>query len=42
MRAFVCHALTDDLSGTGLADVPTPEPAPGEVRVCLLYTSRRG
>ncbi len=39
MRAFVCHALTDDLSGTGLADVPTPEPAPGEVRVRVRAAS---
>lgn len=33
MRAFVCHALSDDLSGTGVRDVPVPEPGPGEVRV---------
>jgi NADPH2:quinone reductase len=39
MRAFVCHALTDDLSGVGLTDVPTPEPAPGEVRVRVRAAS---
>lgn len=32
-RAFVCHEISDDLSGTGLETVPTAEPGPGEVRV---------
>ncbi|MCI4644980.1 MAG: NADPH:quinone oxidoreductase family protein [Hyphomonadaceae bacterium] len=32
-RAFVCHALTDDLSGTGLTEAETYPPAGGEVRV---------
>jgi len=33
MRAFVCHALSDDLSGTSVVDVEVPEPGPGEVRL---------
>ena len=33
MRAFVCHQLTDDLSGTGIAEQKLPEPGPGEVRL---------
>lgn len=33
MRAFVCNALSDDLGGVGLAEVPKPEPAKGEVRL---------
>ncbi|MEL6663558.1 MAG: NADPH:quinone oxidoreductase family protein [Pseudomonadota bacterium] len=32
-RAFVCHEITEDLSGTGLQNVPTQSPGPGEVRV---------
>lgn len=32
-RAFVCHTLTEDLSGTHLTEVETPTPGPGEVRV---------
>jgi len=32
-KAFVCHEITDDLSGTGLRDVATPAPGKGEVRV---------
>lgn len=39
MKAFVCHAITDDLSGTGLADLPAPEPGPGEVRVRVTAAS---
>jgi NADPH:quinone reductase len=39
MRAFVCHALTDDLSGVGVASVATPEPAPGEVRIRVRAAS---
>ena len=33
MRAFVCAAITEDLSGTGLKDVPIPTPGPGQVLV---------
>jgi len=33
MRAFVCHAMSDDLSGVDIVDVPKPEPAAGEVRI---------
>ncbi|MEO0818353.1 MAG: NADPH:quinone oxidoreductase family protein [Pseudomonadota bacterium] len=38
-RAFVCHDITDDLSGTGLQTVPTPEPGPGQVRVRIEAAS---
>ncbi|MEM1104827.1 MAG: NADPH:quinone oxidoreductase family protein [Pseudomonadota bacterium] len=38
-QAFVCHALSDDLSGTGLQTVPTPDPGPGEVRVRVAAAS---
>lgn len=33
MQAFVCHQLSDDLSGTGMAEVAVPVPGPGEVLV---------
>jgi NADPH2:quinone reductase len=33
MRAFICHALSDDLSGVGVGELPKPEPAAGEVRL---------
>ena len=33
MKAVVVTALSDDLSGTGLAEVPEPCPAPGEILV---------
>ena len=33
MRAFVCHALSDDLSGTGVGEQPKPQPGPGQVRL---------
>ncbi|MEO0883757.1 MAG: NADPH:quinone oxidoreductase family protein [Pseudomonadota bacterium] len=39
MKAFVCHALSDDLSGTGLADIDVPEPGPGEVRLKVKAAS---
>lgn len=39
MKAFVCHQLTDDLSGTGIQDVPMPQPGPGEVRIRVKATS---
>jgi NADPH2:quinone reductase len=35
MRAFVCHAITPDLSGTGMADVAVPAPGPGEALVAV-------
>ncbi|WP_085340402.1 NADPH:quinone oxidoreductase family protein [Aquidulcibacter paucihalophilus] len=39
MRAFVCHAITDDLSGTGLAERAIPEPRAGEVLIAVRATS---
>ena len=33
MRAFVCHALSEDLSGTGVEERPVPTPGPGQVRL---------
>lgn len=39
MRAFVCHALSDDLSGTGLADIAVQEPGAGEVLIAVRATS---
>lgn len=33
MKAFVCHELSEDLSGTGIATLEVPEPGPGEVRL---------
>jgi NADPH2:quinone reductase len=39
MRAFVCHALSDDLSGTGLADIAVQEPKSGEVLIAIRATS---
>lgn len=39
MRAFVCHAITDDLTGTGLADLAMPEPRAGEVLIAVRATS---
>jgi NADPH:quinone reductase len=39
LRAFVCHALSDDLSGTGLADIAVPVPSAGEVLVEVKATS---
>lgn len=33
MKAFVCDAITDDLSGAGVRKVAVPEPGPGEVRL---------
>ena len=38
-RAFVCHGLSDDLGGTGLAEVETRAPGPGEVRVRMKAAS---
>ncbi|MEL6781922.1 MAG: NADPH:quinone oxidoreductase family protein [Pseudomonadota bacterium] len=39
MKAFVCTAITDDLSGVEVKDVPPPEPGPGEVLIRLRATS---
>jgi len=39
MRALVCSALSDDLSGVGIEHVPVPEPGPGEVRIRIRATS---
>lgn len=39
MRAFVCHALSDDLSGTGLQEIAVPEPGAGEVLVQIKAAS---
>ena len=33
MKAFVCHALSEDLSGVGIAQRPLPEPGAGEIRL---------
>ena len=39
MKAFVCHEITEDLSGTGVADLPMPDPGPGEVRIRVRAAS---
>ena len=39
MRALVCSALSDDLSGVGIEHVALPEPGPGEVRIRIRATS---
>lgn len=39
MRAFVCDALSDDLSGAGVRDVAVPEPAAGQVRLRVKAAS---
>ncbi len=39
MRAFVCHALSDDLSGVGIEDIPRPEPEAGQVRIKVKAAS---
>jgi NADPH2:quinone reductase len=39
MRAFVCHAISDDLSGTGLAHINVPQPQAGEVLVKVKAAS---
>ncbi|MEM9740420.1 MAG: NADPH:quinone oxidoreductase family protein [Pseudomonadota bacterium] len=38
-RAFVCHEITEDLTGTGLQTVKTRNPGPGEVRVNVKAAS---
>jgi NADPH:quinone reductase len=39
MKALVVHALSDDLSGTALADLPDPEPAPGHILIRVRAAS---
>ena len=39
MRALVCHALTDDLSGVEVRDIETPTPGAGEVLIKVRATS---
>lgn len=39
MRAFVCHEITADLSGTGMARIPIPSPGPGEALVRVKAAS---
>jgi NADPH:quinone reductase len=39
LRAFVCHSLSDDLSGTALADINMPDPGPHDVLVEVKATS---
>lgn len=39
MRALVCHTLSDDLSGTELADIRVPAPGLGEVLVKVKAAS---
>lgn len=39
MRAFVCSAITEDLSGTGVCNVAMPDPGKGQVRLKVEATS---
>ena len=39
MRAFVCHRLSDDLSGTAIGNIDSPVPRAGEVLVQVKATS---
>ena len=39
MRAILCTRPADDLSTTALADIPLPQPEPGEVRVKVMAAS---
>ena len=39
MRALVCHAITDDLSGVSIREVERPKPGPGEVLIQVRATS---
>lgn len=38
MRALVCDAITEDLSGVSVRDMPRPIPAPGEVLIKVHAT----
>jgi NADPH:quinone reductase len=35
MRAFVVRAISEDLSGADIADIPMPTPGPGEVAIAV-------
>ena len=39
MKALVCHALSEDLSGVDIRDVPIPTPKAGEVLIKVAATS---
>lgn len=39
MRAFVCEAITEDLSGVSIQTIEKPEPGPGNVRVRVKAVS---
>ena len=39
MRALVCHELTEDFSGLGVAEIARPEPGKGEVLVRVKAAS---
>ncbi len=39
MRAFVCHEITDDLSGVSIREVERPKPGAGEVLIQVRATS---
>jgi NADPH2:quinone reductase len=39
MRAVVCHAITDDLSGVGIHHLPIPTPGPGQALVRVRAAS---
>lgn len=39
MRAFVCHALSDDLSGVGIEAADLPKPGAGQVRLKVEASS---
>ena len=39
MRAFVCHAIRDDLSGIALAEIAIPQPRAGEVLIKVKAAS---
>lgn len=39
MKALVCHALSEDLSGVDIRDVPMPAPKAGEVLIKVAATS---
>jgi NADPH:quinone reductase len=39
LRAFVCHTLSDDLSGCAIREVPVPSAKAGEVFVAVKATS---